>query len=137
MKTKKYNKTSSDVSFVIGNGTNSNRSDLFIIKHDGTVSSTGDFIVDGKSLSSVYDTVSTNSGDWLKESDLNEYATKSDLETTSGKLLTTAQYQTDSATFALKTEIPTTVAQLTDSENYYLKTETSGISELNTAFGNK
>ena len=133
----KYNKTSSDASFVIGNGTNSNRSDLFIIKHDGTVSSTGDFIVDGKSLSSVYDTVSTNSGDWLKESDLNEYATKSDLETTSGKLLTTAQYQTDSATFALKTEIPTTVAQLTDSENYYLKTETSGISELNTAFGNK
>ena len=133
----KYNKTSSDVSFVIGNGTNSNRSDLFIIKHDGTVSSTGDFIVDGKSLSSVYDTVSTNSGDWLKESDLNEYATKSDLETTSGKLLTTAQYQTDSATFALKTEIPTTVAQLTDSGNYYLKTETSGISELNTAFGSK
>ena len=133
----KYNKTSSDASFVIGNGTNSNRSDLFIIKHDGTVSSTGDFIVDGKSLSSVYDTVSTNSGDWLKESDLNEYATKSDLETTSGKLLTTAQYQTDSATFALKTEIPTTVAQLTDSGNYYLKTETSGISELNTAFGNK
>ena len=133
----KYNKTSSDASFVIGNGTNSNRSDLFIIKHDGTVSSTGDFIVDGKSLSSVYDTVSTNSGDWLKESDLNEYATKSDLETTSGKLLTTAQYQTDSATFALKTEIPTTVAQLTDSENYYLKTETSGISELNTAFGSK
>ena len=133
----KYNKTSSDVSFVIGNGTNSNRSDLFIIKHDGTVSSTGDFIVDGKSLSSVYDTVSTNSGDWLKESDLNEYVTKSDLETTSGKLLTTAQYQTDSATFALKTEIPTTVAQLTDSGNYYLKTETSGISELNTAFGSK
>ena len=77
----KYNKTSSDASFVIGNGTNSNRSDLFIIKHDGTVSSTGDFIVDGKSLSSVYNTVSTNSGDWLKESDLNYYVTSSDITT--------------------------------------------------------
>ena len=77
----KYNKTSSDASFVIGNGTNSNRSDLFIIKHDGTVSSTGDFIVDGKSLSSVYNTVSTNSGDWLKETDLNNYVTSSDITT--------------------------------------------------------
>ena len=77
----KYNKTSSDASFVIGNGTNSNRSDLFIIKHDGTVSSTGDFIVDGKSLSSVYNTVSTNSGGWLKESDLNYYVTSSDITT--------------------------------------------------------
>ena len=52
-----------------------------------------------KSLSGVYNTVSTNSGDWLKESDLNEYVTKSDLETTSGELLTTAQYYTDSGTF--------------------------------------
>lgn len=124
----KYNKTSSDASFVIGNGTNSNRSDLFIIKHDGTVSSTGDFIVDGKSLSSVYNTVSTNSGDWLKESDLNNYVTTSDLETTSGKLLTTAQYQTDSATFLTahqsldnyytKTQVDSTFASATQLNNY-------------------
>lgn len=57
-----YNKTSADTSFVIGNGTNANnRSDLFIIKHDGTVSSIGDIISDGKSLTSVYDTVYNNS----------------------------------------------------------------------------
>ena len=42
---------------------------------------------------------STVSGDFVNESDLNDYATKSDLETASGELLTTAQYQTDSATF--------------------------------------
>ena len=60
-----YNKTSSDVSLVIGNGTsNSNRSDLFVIKHDGTVSSTGDIVTNDKSLSSVYDTVNSNSGTW-------------------------------------------------------------------------
>ena len=39
------------------------------------------------------------SGNFLTEDDLNDYATKIDLETTSGKLLTTAQYKTDSATF--------------------------------------
>lgn len=65
----KYNKTSSDASFVIGNGTNKNRSDLFIIKHDGTVSSIGDFVISGKSLSSVYDTVSSNSSTWDAKQD--------------------------------------------------------------------
>lgn len=133
-----YNKTSSDASFVIGNGTNSNnRSDLFIIKHDGTVSSTGDFIVDGKSLSNVHNTVSTNSGEWLKASDLNNYVTTSDLEITSGKLLTTAQYSTDSAAFALKEEIPSTVTQLTDSGNYYQKTDTSSKDEISNALAGK
>ena len=85
---------------------------------------------------------STVSGNFLTEEDLEEYATKSDLETTSGKLLTTAQYKTDSATFltavpdtyALKSDIPTTVAQLTDSGNYYQKTETSSKNELSTEF---
>ena len=42
---------------------------------------------------------STVSGNFLTEDDLNAYATKIDLENTSGKLLTTAQYKTDSATF--------------------------------------
>ena len=42
---------------------------------------------------------STVSSNFLTEDDLNAYATKIDLETTSGKLLTTAQYKTDSATF--------------------------------------
>lgn len=39
------------------------------------------------------------SGNFLTDDDLNSYATKIDLENTSGKLLTTAQYKTDSATF--------------------------------------
>ena len=39
------------------------------------------------------------SGNFLTDDDLNAYATKIDLENTSGKLLTTAQYKTDSATF--------------------------------------
>ena len=42
---------------------------------------------------------STVSGKFLTDDDLNVYATKIDLENTSGKLLTTAQYKTDSATF--------------------------------------
>ena len=42
---------------------------------------------------------STVSGNFLTDDDLNSYATKIDLENTSGKLLTTAQYKTDSATF--------------------------------------
>ena len=60
----KYNKTSSDVSFVIGNGTSNARSDLFVIKQDGTVSSTGDIVTNNKSLSGLYDTVSSNSANW-------------------------------------------------------------------------
>lgn len=48
---------------------------------------------------------STVSGDFLIKNDLNGYATKSDLETASGELLTTAQYKTDSATFVLKTQL--------------------------------
>lgn len=42
---------------------------------------------------------STVSGDFVNKNDLNDYATKSDLETASSELLTTAQYKTDSATF--------------------------------------
>jgi hypothetical protein len=64
-----YNKTSSDVAFVIGNGSKNNRSDLFTIAHDGTVSSTGDFVVSDKSLSSVYDNVSSNSSTWDAKQD--------------------------------------------------------------------
>ena len=48
---------------------------------------------------------STVSGDFVIKNDLNGYATKSDLETASGELLTTAQYKTDSATFVLKTQL--------------------------------
>lgn len=48
---------------------------------------------------------STVSGDFVIKNDLNGYATKSDLETASGELLTTAQYKTDSATFVLKSQL--------------------------------
>ena len=48
---------------------------------------------------------STVSSDFVIKNDLNDYATKSDLETASGELLTTAQYKTDSATFVLKTQL--------------------------------
>lgn len=99
---------------------------------------------DWNRISAKLDTTafSTVSGNFLTEEDLTEYATKSDLEIASGELLTTAQYQTDSATFltsipdtyALKTDIPRTVAQLTDSGNYYQKTETSSKDELSTEF---
>lgn len=99
---------------------------------------------DWNKISAKLDTTafSTVSGNFLTEEDLTEYATKSDLEIASGELLTTAQYQNDSATFltavpdtyALKTDIPRTVAQLTDSGNYYQKTETSSKDELSTEF---
>lgn len=99
---------------------------------------------DWNKVSAKLDTTafSTVSGNFLTDEDLDEYATKSDLETTSGELLTTAQYQTDSATFltaipdtyALKTDIPATVAQLEDSGNYYQKTETSSKDELSNEF---
>lgn len=71
---------------------------------------------------------------------LDDYYTKTQVDNTFASAtqlnnyLTTAKYQTDSATFALKTEIPTTVAQLTDSGNYYKKTETSSKNELSTEF---
>jgi len=71
---------------------------------------------------------------------LDDYYTKTQVDNTFASAtqlnnyLTTAKYQTDSATFALKTEIPTTVAQLTDSGNYYKKTETSSKNELSDEF---
>ena len=99
---------------------------------------------DWNKISAKLDTTafSTVSGNFLTEENLTEYATKRDLEIASGELLTTAQYQNDSATFltavpntyALKTDIPTTVAQLTDSGNYYTKSQTSGATELSTEF---
>ena len=64
-----------------------------------TVSAT--FLTAHQDISNKLDTsaFSNVSGNFLTEDDLNDYATKIDLETTSGKLLTTAQYKTDSATF--------------------------------------
>ena len=61
--------------------------------------------------------VATNSANWnakVDQSVLNDYLTK-------------AQYQTDSATFALKTQL----------DDYYKKTDTSSKTELNEAFGSK
>lgn len=71
---------------------------------------------------------------------LDDYYTKTQVDSTFASAtqlndyLTTAQYQTYSGTFALKSEIPTTVAQLTDSANYYKTTETSSKNELSTEF---
>lgn len=51
--------------------------------------------------------------------------------------LTTAQYETESAAFVLKTELPTVptkVADLSDSANYYTKEQTSGAAALSTEF---
>lgn len=51
--------------------------------------------------------------------------------------MTTAQYETESAAFALKTEIPTVptkVTELDDGSNYYIKNETSAASEISTEF---
>lgn len=64
-----------------------------------TVSAT--FLTAHQDISNKLDTTSFSnvSGNFLTEDDLNAYATKIDLENTSGKLLTTAQYKTDSATF--------------------------------------
>ena len=61
----------------------------------------GNFLTAHQDISNKLDTsaFSTVSATFLTEDDLNDYATKIDLETTSGKLLTTAQYKTDSATF--------------------------------------
>ena len=61
----------------------------------------GNFLTAHQDISNKLDTsaFSNVSGNFLTEDDLNDYATKIDLETTSGKLLTTAQYKTDSATF--------------------------------------
>ena len=61
----------------------------------------GKFLTAHQDISNKLDTTafSAVSGNFLTEDDLNAYATKIDLETTSGKLLTTAQYKTDSATF--------------------------------------
>ena len=77
-----FNKTSSDVSFVIGNGTSNNaRSDSFIIYHDGSVSAMGKISANGVELGAgvpqsafdelkqSYDALSslfaTYSGQWL------------------------------------------------------------------------
>ncbi len=64
-----------------------------------TVSAT--FLTAHQDISNKLDTTSFSavSGNFLTDDDLNSYATKIDLENTSGKLLTTAQYKTDSATF--------------------------------------
>lgn len=73
------------------------------------------------------DAIATNSANWnakVDQSDLDDYATLEQLENVSGKLLTTAQYQTDSATFALKTQL----------DDYYKKTDTSSKTELSTEF---
>ena len=61
----------------------------------------GNFLTAHQDISNKLDTsaFSAVSGNFLTDDDLNAYATKIDLETTSGKLLTTAQYKTDSATF--------------------------------------
>lgn len=61
----------------------------------------GNFLTAHQDISNKLDTsaFSAVSATFLTEDDLNVYATKIDLETTSGKLLTTAQYKTDSATF--------------------------------------
>lgn len=51
--------------------------------------------------------------------------------------MTTAKYESESAAFALKTEIPTVptkVSELADSANYYTKEQTSGASEISTEF---
>ena len=98
--------------------------------------------VSDKLDTTAFSTVSSN---FLTEEDLDEYAKLEQLENVSGKLLTTAQYANDSATFltaipdtyALKTDIPTTVAQLTDSGNYYQKTETSSKTEITNALNTK
>lgn len=77
---------------------------------DTLKSSSGDWDkVSAKLDTSAFSTVSS---DFVDKSDLNDYATKSDLETTSDELLTTAQYKTDSATFL--TAIPDTYATKTD-----------------------
>ena len=61
----------------------------------------GNFLTAHQDISNKLDTsaFSAVSGNFLTDDDLNSYATKIDLENTSGKLLTTAQYKTDSATF--------------------------------------
>ena len=61
----------------------------------------GNFLTAHQDISNKLDTsaFSAVSGNFLTDDDLNAYATKIDLENTSGKLLTTAQYKTDSATF--------------------------------------
>ena len=61
----------------------------------------GKFLTAHQDISNKLDTTafSAVSGNFLTDYDLNDYATKIDLENTSGKLLTTAQYKTDSATF--------------------------------------
>ena len=72
-------------------------------KLDTTAFSTvsGKFLTAHQDISNKLDTsaFSAVSGNFLTDDDLNSYATKIDLENTSGKLLTTAQYKTDSATF--------------------------------------
>lgn len=63
-------------------------------------------------------------------------AKKADAAALSG-YMTTAQYETESAAFALKTEIPTVptkVSELDDGSNYYTKEQTSAAAEISTEF---
>lgn len=98
---------------------------------DTLKSSSGDWNkVSAKLDTSAFSSVS---GNFVDKSDLNDYATKSDLETTSGELLTTAQYQTDSATFLTahqsldnyytKTQVDSTFASATQLNNYLTTTQ--------------
>jgi len=61
--------------------------------------------VSAKLDTSAFSTVSSN---FVNKNDLNSYATKSDLETTSGELLTTAQYKSDMEDYLTKSEASTT-----------------------------
>lgn len=63
-------------------------------------------------------------------------AKKADAAALSG-YMTTAKYETESAAFALKTEIPTVptkVSELDDGSNYYTKEQTSAATEISTEF---
>lgn len=83
---------------------------------------------DNQTLSSNVATMAAASADWNKVSDKLDSTAAAD----------TYLSKTDASTnYALKTDIPTTVAELTDSGNYYKTTETSGSTELDTAFAAK
>lgn len=86
-----------------------------------------------------------NAKNYLTDSDLTNYATKSYVDSASAYALSQAEDWVESKNYltsvppeyALTSDIPTAVAQLTDSENYYKKTETSGATEITNALSTK
>lgn len=60
----KFNLTE-DAAFVIGNGTNTARRDIFVIDHSGNVSAQGDISASGISLTSFYTDYQTNSANFI------------------------------------------------------------------------